>query len=92
MESKWILTKDELPEKGVWVLTTINDHQKPIEIRCYLGIRRGSKASRKTNYEWVEYEYPAWTSGHGDISSRHPIAWTPLPSIPEDIWKEVING
>lgn len=88
--SRWILTKNELPPKGEWVLTTTGDWQKPIEIKCYMGKRLGTKwvsIPGISGYKKVDYEYPAWTSGHGDIGARNPIAWMLLPKIPKSIEK-----
>ena len=88
MENKWILTSEQMPPKGKWVLVTTEDWQKPWEIKCFLGIRTGVKYVRypeKRGFIEEEYEYPAWTSGHGDIGSHNPIAWMPLPNIPQDI-------
>ena len=78
----WIYCKDKLPPKGEWVLVTRNEYQKPVEIMCYQGIR----TNRRTNDhgEWEDYRYPSWTSGHGDIQGRHPLAWMEVPLVPED--------
>ena len=79
----WILTEKELPPIGKWVLVTKdNDWQKPVEIMCYTGIRIGTRYIHSNNSsDWTEekYEYPAWTSGHGDIQSSHPKYWIKLP-------------
>lgn len=96
-DNKWILTEEKLPPKGVWVLVSDEkDSQKPWEIMCYEGIETGTQWYYHGDEEIIEhYEYPAWTSGHGDIMSHNPTAWMPLP-IPYS-WKvdlktgEVIN-
>ena len=75
----WIKTSDKMPPKGQWVLVTKNDFQKPLEIECFLGVRTNQYCSKETNWEWEDYEYNAWTSGHGDISSENPVAWMQLP-------------
>lgn len=75
---KWIKTKEQTPSKGQWVLVTTDDYQKPIEIMCYQGTRVGEEY---IGGNWKEYEYPSWTSGHGDIQSWHPEAWMPLPKL-----------
>ena len=75
-EPKWILTSKRLPNKGQWVLVTKEDYQKPVEIMCYLGVQIGR---HDIGNGWDEYEYPSWTSGHGDIQGSHPKAWMPLP-------------
>lgn len=79
--SKWINTNDRLPSKGQWVLVATEDYQKPIEIMCYQGVRIGEKHDGDG---WKKYEYPSWTSGHGDIRSNHPTAWMPLPEPYEE--------
>lgn len=88
MNNKWILTNKQMPPKGKWVLTTTGDYQKTCEIKCYMGVKT------ETIYRYLngkseeyEHEYYAWTSGHGDISGRNPVAWMLLPDIPEDIEK-----
>ena len=73
---EWIPTSDRLPDKGQWVLVTTERYQKPVEIMCYQGVRIGQ---HNIGNGWEEYEYPSWTSGHGDIQSHHPEAWMPLP-------------
>ena len=75
----WILTKDKMPPIGTWVLVTQNYSQKPWEIMCYQGIEIGTCWDSKNNFKEEHYEYPTWTSGHGDIMSHNPIAWMPLP-------------
>ena len=80
--NKWILTEKQLPPRGQWVLVTKNDWQKPWEIMCYQGIRIGKHYIGKG---WEEYKYPSWTSGHGDIMSKHPIAWMLLPEPYKEI-------
>ena len=84
----WILTKDKNPPRGCWVLATRKNWQKPLEIMCYQGIRVGEKWSKDTNWEHVEYEYPSWTSGYGDICEP-PIAWQFLP-VPYD-WEDIVE-
>lgn len=74
---QWIPVSERLPNKSQWVLVTNEDYQEPIEIMCYQGIRTG--LHKVGNGEWEQYEYPSWTSGHGDIQSYHPKAWQPLP-------------
>ena len=79
---KWIKTNKQLPPKGKWVLVTRDDWQKPWEIMCYMGIRTNTITRYIPGIKELieeEYEYPAWTSGHGDIMGQHPIAWMPLP-------------
>lgn len=76
---KWILTKDQMPPKGQWILVAKNNWQKPWEIERYIGKRINQYCGQKTNWEWEDYEYDAWTSGHGDIGEDAPIAWMPLP-------------
>ena len=84
-ENNWILTSEQMPPAGKWVLVTKTyDYQKPWEIMCYMGIRIGRSCSKESNWEWAEYEFPAWTSGHGDILSQHPYAWMELPTPPID--------
>lgn len=73
---KWIPTSDRLPNVGQWVLVTTKDYQKYVEVMCYQGIRIGQ---HNVGNGWEEYEYPSWTSGHGDILGSHPEAWMPLP-------------
>ena len=80
-ESKWILTKERLPEKSQWVLVTTEEYQKPIEIMCYQGIRIGK---HDVGNGWEEYEYPSWTSGHGDVQGYHPKAWMPIKPYKEE--------
>ena len=75
-DKKWIRTNIQLPRKGEWVLVKTNDWQKPVEIMCYMGVRIGH---HDIGNGWEEYEFPAWTSGHGDIKSKHPEVWMPLP-------------
>lgn len=75
-EPKWILTSERLPNVGQWVLVTTKDYQKYVEVMCYQGIRIGQ---HDVGNGWEEYEYPSWTSGHGDILGSHPEAWMPLP-------------
>ena len=92
MNNEWILTTEQMPKESQWVLTTTNDYQKPIEIQCYMGIRIGTEYVHPIGEkDWIEkkYEYPAWTSGHGDISSHNPIAWMPLPTIPKNIKEKI---
>ena len=74
---KWIPVSERLPNKNQWVLITTEDYQKPIEIMRYQGIRTG--LHNIGNGGWEQYDYPSWTSGHGDIQSYHPKAWMPLP-------------
>ena len=75
-EPRWIPTSKKLPNKNQWVLVTTEDYQKIAEVMCYQGIRIGK---HDVGNGWEEYEYPSWTSGHGDIQSSHPKAWMPLP-------------
>lgn len=75
-ESRWVPTTERLPNKNQWVLVTTEDYPKLFEIMCYQGIRIGR---HDIGNGWEEYEYPSWTSGHGDIQSSHPKAWMPLP-------------
>lgn len=75
--NEWIKTDEQLPPIGQWVLVTTDRYQKPVEIMCYQGIQI---ARRNIGNGWEEYEYPSWTSGHGDIQSSHPKAWMPLPT------------
>lgn len=75
---KWILTSERLPNKGQWVLVTTGERQKPYEVMCYQGIRIGE---HDDGNGWEEYEYPSWTSGHGDVQGHHPEAWM-MPSLP----------
>ena len=75
-EPKWIPISEKLPNKNQWVLVTTEDCQKIAEVMCYQGIRIGR---HDIGNGWEEYEYPSWTSGHGDIQGRHPKAWMPLP-------------
>ncbi len=77
IEPKWIPISERLPNKGQWVLITTEEYQKPIEIMCYQGIRIGK---HDNGNGWEEYEYPSWTSGHGDIQGYNPKAWMPLPA------------
>lgn len=76
-EQRWIPCSERLPDKNQWVLVTTEDYQKLVDIMCYQGIRIGR---HNVGNGWEEYEYPSWTSGHGDIQSSHPKAWMPLPS------------
>ena len=75
---EWIKTSERLPKKGQWVLVTKEDSQKPVEIMCYMGNRVG-EVYKGNSGSWEKYNYPAWTSGHGDIKGEHPEAWMPLP-------------
>lgn len=78
----WIKTSEQMPPIGEWVLTTTGETLgKTMEIKAFIGIR--------TNHRWVggsleseEYEYNAWTSGHGDIG-HDPEYWMPLPKLPQ---------
>ena len=73
--NNWILTENKNPPTGCWVLTTREDWQKPIEIMCYQGIKFGR---HNIGNGWEDYEFPSWTSGHGDIC-KPPVAWRFLP-------------
>lgn len=76
----WRLISEILPPKGQWVIVTTEDYQKPCEIMCYLGTRIGR---HDIGNGWEDYEFPTWTSGHGDVRSTHPYAWMPLPQVPK---------
>lgn len=75
-QTEWILTSERLPNVGQWVLVTTKDYQKYVEVMCYQGIRIGQ---HDVGNGWEEYEYPSWTSGHGDVQGHHPKAWMLLP-------------
>lgn len=77
---EWISTSEQLPPKGEWVLVTTDDWQKPIEIMCYQGTRIGR---HDIGIGWEDYEFPSWTSGHGDVQSKHPTHWMKLPDTPK---------
>ena len=79
---EWISTSEQLPPKGEWVLVTTDDWQKPIEIMCYQGTRIGR---HDIGNGWEDYEFPSWTSGHGDVQSRHPTHWMKLPDTPKEM-------
>ena len=78
---KWIKTEEQMPEKGQWVIVFSGDNRKYCEIECYMGL--GTKTTttwdKDGNMIKYDYEYPAWTCGHGDIKSTNPVAWMPLP-------------
>lgn len=78
---EWIETADQLPPRGEWVLVDKEDWQKPCEVMCYQGIRLGHQTIHHIDGTVTDedYEYPSWTSGHGDIRPSHPIRWMPLP-------------
>lgn len=73
---EWIKTSEQLPPIGQWVLVSEDDTSCPVEIMCYQGIKTNE---RYQDGKWEDYEYPSWTSGHGDIQDEHPKAWMPLP-------------
>ena len=73
----WISTDNQLPPKGVWVLVTKEDGNKPFEVMAYQGMRIGK---RDDGNGWKEYEFPCWTSGYGDVQSHHPKYWAKLPT------------
>jgi len=69
----WISVKDELPEKGVWVLVYLDES---VTSGKYLGGR------------WSEWEL-TWLGIHGcgccgDDSEDIVTHWMPLPKLPKN--------
>ena len=76
--NKWIFTSEKLPPIGEWVLVTNGKCDgKHCEVMTYKGL----KSEKVYTVGGGEYEeqYHEWTSGHGDILSKNPLAWMPLP-------------
>ena len=84
----WIKMSEKRPPDNTWVLVADpNDYQKPWEIMRYLGVMTNTRYilnSELNERVSEEYEYPAWTSGHGDILSEDPVAWMPMPEPYEE--------
>lgn len=78
---EWISTSEQLPPKGEWVLVTTDNWQKPCEIMCYQGVR---VIENECDKGYDRY-FPSWTSGHGDIQSKHPTHWMKLPDTPKEM-------
>ena len=78
-KGEWIETEKQMPPKGQWVLVAQDNYQKPWEIMTYMGVQTGYKYLPPNFDEKIPYSYHAWTSGHGDITSKNPVAWMPLP-------------
>lgn len=76
---KWILVTEKFPPIGEWVLVTNGEcNGKYCEIMTYKGLK--TERIHRVGYGEYEEQYHAWTSGHGDIRSKNPLAWMPLPT------------
>lgn len=77
---KWIPVSKKLPPIGEWVLVTNGKcNGKYCEVMIYHGLKT-QIVHRVGEGEYYEEQYHEWTSGHGDVLSKNPLAWMPLPS------------